>query len=64
MKLVAGSGSGKTGWVIVERKHLIDKTVAQEFDITIDKIQESLLKGPIEYRAGKNVLAIQIRTLN
>jgi hypothetical protein len=34
------------------------KAVAQEFDITIDRIQESPIKGLIEYHAGKNVLAI------
>ena len=34
------------------------KTVAQEFDIAIDRIQESPMKGLIEYHAGKSVLAI------
>ena len=34
------------------------KTVAREFDITINRIQESPMKGLIEYHAGKNVLAL------
>ena len=32
------------------------KAVAQEFDITIDRIQKSPMKGLIEYHAGKNIL--------
>ena len=34
------------------------KTAAQEFDMTIDRIQKSPMKGLIEYHAGKNVRVI------
>ncbi|MDR2680739.1 MAG: hypothetical protein LBC47_08035 [Tannerella sp.] len=34
------------------------KNVAREFDITIDRIQESPMKGLIEYHAGKTVLPL------
>jgi hypothetical protein len=34
------------------------KNVAHEFDITIDRIQESPMKGLIEYHAGKSALPL------